>query len=139
MRRRKRYLIRRRNRFGQWVHLATWETEPTKEDLANFFGPGNYSISIAEEGVVGLIYHGTVVVPWKLDLLGWIQGEPTLKFIEENYGPGNYFAIGEAHKIIPFQIYSQGQPHDWTWQLLQDGKDAMKDVYTIYRVYLPWL
>jgi hypothetical protein len=57
------YLIRRRNRWGQWVHLDTWDYEPSDYDLENKFGSGEYAILMAQEGIIGLRKVRDVNVP----------------------------------------------------------------------------
>ena len=93
---------------------------------------------IAEEGIIGLRKVKDVSVAWDIQYLGWIYGEPTTDYIREKFGTGNYFVL-KSCQIAPFQIYPEGQPHDVTWQNLQDGASVMRTVSIIFRVEMPWV
>ena len=131
------YLIRRRNRWGQWVHLATWDYEPNEYELKDRFGSGDYSILMAQEGIIGLKKVKDVSVPWDIQYLEWVDGEPTRDYIMRKWGVGNYFVL-KSCKPAPHQIFPQGVPHDVTWQNLQDGASVMRNISIIFRVNMPW-
>jgi hypothetical protein len=132
------YLIRRRNQWGQWVHLATWDYEPSDYDLRFSFGAGEYEILMAQEGVIGLRKVRDVSVPWEIHYLEEIEGEPTTEYIKDKYGIGNYFVL-KSCQPVPIQIFPDGQAHDITWQNLQDGASVMRRISIIYRVEMPWV
>ena len=132
------YLVRRRNQWGQWVHLATYDYEPSDYDLKFSFGPGEYVVLMAQEGIIGLSKVRDVNVPWEIKYLGEVEGEPTIAYVREKYGTGNYFIL-KSCKPIPVQVYPEGQPHDVTWQNLQDGASVMKKISIIYKVEMPWV
>jgi hypothetical protein len=132
------YLIRRRNAWGQYVHLATWDYDYGDNSIEQQFGPGEYSILIAEEGVVGLHKLRDVTVQWRVDLVGWSPTKPTLEELETKYGLGNYFVLSNC-QTLPMQVFPSGQPHDVAWQHLQEGASVMRSVWTIFRVHMPWL
>jgi hypothetical protein len=132
------YLIRRRNRWGQWVHLDTWDYEPSDYELSSRFGAGEYAILIAEEGIIGLRKVKDVSIPWDIHYLEWIYGEPTMEYIRDKWGTGNYFVL-KSCQPVPYQIFPEGQPHDVTWQNLQDGAGVLRTVSIIFRVEMPWV
>jgi len=131
------YLTRRRNQWGQWVHLDTWNSEPSDYDIRSRFGPGEYQILMAQEGIIGLRKVRDVSIPWNIEFLEFVWGEPTVEYIREKYGTGNYYVLRSCHPV-PFQIFPDGQPHDLAWQNLQDGASVMKTVSMIFRVEIPW-
>jgi hypothetical protein len=118
--------------------LATWDYEPTKEQVEFSFGPGDYEILIAREGVIGLMKVKDVSIMWTIEYVGWVNGEPKVDYIKDNYGIGNYFVLTNC-KATPFQIFPTGQPHDLAWQHLQDGATTMSSVSIIFRVKMPWV
>ena len=132
------YLIRRRNRFGQWVHLDTWDHEPSDYDVKSRFGAGEYEILIAQEGVIGLQRVKTITIPWKIEIKGFLYGEPTVEYIRDNYGVGNYFIL-KSCQAAPIQVYPEGQPSDIAWQNLQDGIGVMRTISVIVKVEMPWV
>lgn len=132
------YLVRRRNKWGQYVHLATWNVEPSYEELKRRFGPGDYCILIAEENVVGLSKLKDVSIQWEIEYVGWVNGIPTIDYIRENYGNGNYYVLTGCNSI-PYQVFPVGEPHDMAWQHLQDGASAMKGISIIFRIEMPWV
>jgi hypothetical protein len=132
------YLIRRRNEFGQYIHLATWDIEPTDSQMESYFGPGDYTILTANEGLIGLRKLRDVTIAWKVDFLGWTDGMPTTEYIQQNYGEGNYYVLTNC-EAKPFQIFPQNQPHDLAWQNLIEGASAMKGISIIFRVRMPWV
>lgn len=119
--------------------MATQERPPTEDDLANSFGPGLYTISVAKEGIIGLRHHATITVPWNVESVHFVEGEPDIDYINKNYGAGNYYLLKRPRDILPFQVYPEGTPHDWTKELLEDGISAMKDVHILVKVKLPWM
>jgi hypothetical protein len=131
------YLIRRRNRWGQWVHLDTWDYEPSDYDLESRFGSGEYAILIAQEGIIGLRKVRDVSVPWNVEFLDWVDRELTRDEIMRTYGEGNYFVL-KSCQPVPYQIFPKGLPHDLTWQHLQDGASVMRNISIIFRVKMPW-
>lgn len=132
------YLIRRRNQWGRYIHLATWDYEPNQEQIQYSFGPGEYSILVAREGIIGLAKVRDIAIPWDIEYVAWVEGEPTLDYIRDNYGDGNYYVLTRC-RITPFQMYPEGQPHDLTWQHLQDGASVMRKISIIFRVKMPWV
>jgi hypothetical protein len=132
------YLIRRRNQFGHYLHLATWGIEPTESLIRHAFGPGEFTVLIAQEGIVGLNKFKDFMIPWEIEPLGWTSGMPTGDYIRDNYGEGNYYVLTNC-RATPFQIFAVDQPHDITWQHLQDGASAMRNVSVIFRVNMPWI
>jgi len=119
--------------------MATWEKPPTEEDLANSFGPGQYTISVAQENIVGLRHHATITVPWLVESAHFVEGEPTIDYIIEHFGAGNYYLMKRPRDITPYQAYPTGTPHDWTLELLEEGVSAIKDIHILVKVNLPWL
>ena len=132
------YLIRRRNQWGQYVHLATWDFEPTDEQIASSFGPGEYNIQVAREGIIGLAKVRDVGIAWDIEYLEYVDGEPTIDYIRDKYGNGNYYVLTSC-RANPFQIFPEGQPHDLTRQHLQDGASVMKTISIIFRAKMPWV
>lgn len=133
------YLLRRRNKFGQYVHLTTYDYEPTETLIRSQFGPGQYVIMIAEEGIIGLRKLRDVMIPWDIRLLEWVEGQPTLDYVKKKWGEGNYFVLRNC-KIDAFQIYPTQEEPKTTWDFLQDGKGAMTDISVIFKVEgLPWI
>lgn len=132
------YLVRRRNQFGQYIHLTTLDFEPTDEQINSYFGPGEYSVLIAREGIIGLAAVRNTTIPWEMDLVGWVLGIPTTDYIRDNYGEGNYYVLTNC-TAVPLQVFPQAQPHDLAWQNLQDGATATRNISTIFRVKMPWI
>lgn len=132
------FLIRRRNRFGQYVHLTTFDYEPDQYTLESNFGPGEYNILVSQPGIVGLQKVKDIVVPWNTDLVEVVQGKPTFEYVREKYGLGNYFVLTNCH-AQPMQVFADNLPHDVAWQNLQDGISAMKNLSVIVRVKMPWV
>ena len=132
------YLLKRRNKWGQYIHLTTLDYEPTDEQIKSYFGPGEYSILIARKGIIGLAKVRDISIPWEIEYLEEVEGEPTVEYIQENYGSGNYFLLTNC-RTTPIQVFPPDQPHDLTWQHLQDGANAMKRITIIYRVKMPWV
>jgi len=106
--------------------------------IEQYFGPGEYTILFAQEGVVGLQKFRDVSIQWKVDVLGWFPVEPTLDEIRNRWGVGNYFVLSNCHSK-PVQIFPEGQPHDLTWQNLQEGAGVMRNIWIVFRVTMPWL
>ncbi len=132
------YLIRRRNQWGQYVHLLTLDYEPTDEQIKSYFGPGDYSILVAREGIIGLARIRDVTISWEFEFVGWVEGIPTNDYLRDTYGMGNYYVLTNSN-VTPHQIFPIEQPHDLTWQHLQDGSTAMRNISTIFRVKMPWV
>lgn len=134
------YLLRRRNRYGQYVHLATYEYEPTEYLIQQQFGPGVYTILISESGVRGLSKFKDVSIPWDIEYVAWMDGSPTIGDVQERYGPGSYFILNSCnvrgwHVPPLYQEYSKT-----TYEFLQDGAPVMKNISIIFRVRgMPWL
>ncbi len=132
------YLIKRRNQWGQYVHLATLDYEPSYEQIESQFGPGEYSILIAREGIIGLAKAKDISVPWDIEYVEWVEGKPTIDYIRNTHGDGNYFVLTNC-KATPFQVFPTDQDHDLAWQNLQDGANVMKRISIIFRVKMPWV
>jgi hypothetical protein len=114
------------------------ESEPTDAQIELSFGPGDYEILIAREGIVGLMKVKNVSITWKIDYVGWVYGEPTFDYIRENFGVGNYFVL-KSCDVTPFQVFPTDQPHDFAWQHLQDGASVMKNISIIFKIEMPWV
>ncbi|MCL5067148.1 MAG: hypothetical protein M1368_02190 [Thaumarchaeota archaeon] len=132
------YLLRRRNVWGQFVHLDTLPYDPGDYAIEQQYGPGEYSILVAQEGIVGLQKLRDVSIQWKVDYVAWSSTKPTLDEIREKYGVGNYFVLSNCQST-PFQVFPEGQPHDMSWKHLQEGASVMRNVWVIFRVNMPWL
>ena len=127
------YLVRRRNRFGQWVHIDTMDWEPSREHIQSSYGPGEYNIMVAEEGIRGLRNYATYGIPYSIEYVDWVREKPTVEFIESKYGQGNYFAIGYARDITPI-IVSESKNDEMVKDLMLQGIGAMRKIYVIFRL-----
>ena len=132
------YLLRRRNRFGQYVHLETYDLEPTDYDIEFQFGPGEYSLLVAEEGQRGLRKLRDVSISWKIEYLGWKNGRWNGDEIEMMFGAGNYFEL-IGGQVNVWQRYPPEKLPKMTWEFLQDGAPVMKNVSVLFKVELPWI
>lgn len=140
------YLIKRRNNWGVWVHLDTWETPPTKYDIESRYGPGEYEILIAQENVIGLRHHETFSLPWNIELMNnsWVAGQPNDQWVADNFGQGYYFIIGNAQYVRPVIIqgsYASSVPEkgeQYAMDLMNQGSAVMRNIYLPFRVRLPW-
>jgi hypothetical protein len=93
---------------------------------------------MAQEGIIGLRKVRDANIPWDIEYLGWVEGEPTRDFIMREWGVGNYFVL-KSCQPTPHQIFPIGEPHDGTWQHLQDGASVMRKISIIFRVKMPWM
>jgi hypothetical protein len=118
--------------------LDTWDYEPMDYDIKSKFGSGEYEILIAQEGVIGLQRLKSVSIPWEIEIVGSLFGVPTVDYIRDNYGEGNYYIL-KSCQPNPIQIYPEGQPRDTTWQNLQDGAGVMRNLSIIAKVKMPWV
>ena len=129
------YLIRRTNRFGQWEHIDTWESPPDRDSIAQRYGPGEYSIMVAEEGIRGLQSYASYTIPFSIEYVGWTPDKPDLEYIRSRYGEGNYFVIGRAIEVESYVVYTNGGKSDEMVQdLMTRGAQAMRSVYVIFRM-----
>lgn len=118
--------------------MSTWDYEPSDEQVKSDFGPGDYTVLMAKEGIVGLSKVRDITIPWEIEYVEWVGGTPTTEYVRDKHGDGNYFILTSC-KIAPQQIFPIGQPHDVTWQHLQDGANVMKRISIIFRVKMPWI
>jgi hypothetical protein len=134
------YLLRRRNRYGQYVHLATYDYEPNEWQIKNDFGPGEYSILISREGVIGVRKFDDISIPWDITYVGWVDGQPTIEYLQQHYGPGSYFVL-KSCQVNPLHVPNIGQEYSKiTYDMLQDGAPVMRNISIIFRVEgMPWL
>lgn len=132
------YLLRRRNRFGQYAHLDTLAQAPDEDWIARRYGPGTYEIYRAEDGVVGQSKVAEINVSWQLDYVEVLNGQPTLEYIREKHGVGNYMVV-TGGKATPFQVFPEGSAHDATWEMLQDGAPVITQSSIVFRVSMPWV
>jgi hypothetical protein len=132
------YLLKRRNRFGRYAHLTTVDSPPSDEWILERFGPGTYEINQAEEGVVGQNRLREVNIPWKLDYVDVVNGQPTLEYLREKHGVGNYITI-TGGRATAQQVFPEGTQHDLTYEMLQDGAPVVSRATIIFRVTMPWL
>jgi len=135
------YLLRRRNRMGQYVHLGTYEWEPNDNEIEGWFGPGQYTILMADEGQRGLKKVRDVTVQWKIEFINWKDGRWTKDDIDkvaEKWGAGNFFEISGC-KVHTWQRYPTQELPKLTWEFLQDGVVAMKNISVLFKVEMPWI
>jgi len=132
------YLIRRRNRFGQWEHIETMEYEPTRESIKSRYGPGEYNIMLAEENIRGLQNFANYSIPYSIDYVAWTSDKPNAEFIAQNYGIGSYFVIGQAsdisHVIVPSSVQQQSNGQKIIEDIMVQGAPVMRRVYIIFRL-----
>lgn len=132
------YLIRRRNRFGQWEHIETLEYEPYFDLIRARYGPGVYNVMIAEEHIRGLQHFADFTVPYQLEYVDWKPEKPDGTYIFEHYGEGNYFIVGQGSDITPITVtspYTQPpQGIHYVEDIMLQGIPVMKNVYVIFRL-----
>lgn len=130
------YLVRRINRYGQWVHIDTLESPPSRESIEEKWGPGEYNIMIAEEGIRGLQSYTTYAIPYTIEYVGWTPEKPDVKYLSKKFGVGNYFVIGQSADIEPVIVVSKTT--DKTDEMVEDfmmqGVNVMRKVYVIFRL-----
>lgn len=132
------YLLRRRNRFGQYVHLGTYDWEPSDNDIEFQFGPGQYTILVAEEGRRGLQKLRDISIQWKITYLDWKEGRWTGEEIDSRWGAGNYFEV-TGGRVHVWQRYPTEEQPKTTWEFLQDGTSVIKKISILFKVEMPWI
>lgn len=128
------YLIRRINRWGQWVHMETVDYPPSREHIEITYGPGEYSIMVAEEGVRGLQGYANYSIPYSIEIKGWSSDKPTIEYVQQKYGEGNYFIAGNASDIEPMIITYDGKKDEMVEDLMAQGIASMRKVYVIIKL-----
>lgn len=137
-----RYLIRRQNRFGQWVHVDTVSTGPALLEtweayLERRFGPGRYSIAVAQEGVQGLRslegQESVISVGWRHDYMGWWDHKPTWEELVKEYGEGDYI-IARLTDIEPMALKRENMDPDAIGDILEQGASAFRGGYVIFKL-----
>lgn len=137
------YLVKRRNNWGIWAHMETLEYPPSRYEIENRYGPGEYEILIAQENVIGLRHYDNFSIPWNVELTGhWIPGQPTQQWVANNLGQGYYFIIGNASfvepVIVPSPFANSQNGQQYARELMNQGSAAMRNIYVPFRVRLPW-
>jgi len=136
-----RYLIRRQNRYGNWGHIDTVEVGPRwgetwESYVGRRFGPGRYSIVVAQEGVPGLRAlegESIISVGWEHDYLGWWNHKPTWEELVERYQGGD-FIIAQLTNIEPLGHKRDNADSDTIDDILQQGASAFRGGYVVFRL-----
>lgn len=128
------YLIRRTNRWGRWVHMETVDYPPSREHIETTYGPGEYSVMVAEEGVRGLQGYANYSIPYSIEIVGWSSDKPTVEYVQQKYGEGNYFIAGNATDIKPMIISRDEKKDEMVEDLMWQGIQVMRRVYVIIKL-----
>lgn len=137
-----RYLIRRQNRFGQWVHVDTSETGPFLFDtweayLRRRFGPGKYSIAVAQEGVAGLRslpdHESVITVGWTHSLLDIWDHKPTWEELVNKYGAGDYL-VTRLTEVEPLFLKRNGIDPNTVVDIMDQGASAFAGSYLVIKL-----
>lgn len=126
------YLIRRRNRYGQWAHIETMDVPPSRDQIKWNYGPGEYNIMVAEEGIRGLQNYASYTIPYSIEYVGWTPDRPNAEYIYQQYGQGNYFVMGKAMDIKPVIVPTAED--EMVKDLMMQGVNVMRGVYVIFRL-----
>lgn len=132
------YLTKRRNLWGIWTHLDTVEYPPSKNDVERKYGPGEYEILMAQEGIIGLRHHDNFTIPWNIDFVEWVEGRPTAEYVKSRHGDGYYFIIGNTIVVDPVIASTGGNGLQYTKELMSQGAAVMRNIYLVFRIRLPW-
>ncbi len=132
------YLIRRRNKLGQFVHVDTVKDPYTaidEEYLRSHYGIGVYNVLEAIEGTRGLKNYGSFTVVPRVDYLGYYPKLPTIEKIKKEYGTGNYL-VAKISNAISYQVHYDDTPTESDIEMfdkLQGYAPALRG-YAIFRV-----
>ena len=132
------YLIRRRNKLGQFVHVDTIQNPYTPIDenyLRNNYGIGVYNVLMAIEGSRGLTNYGSFTVVPHVEFLGYDTKFPTTEEIKQEFGTGNYL-VAKISNAKSYQVYCGDMPTESDIEMfdkLQGYAPALRG-YAIFRV-----
>lgn len=137
-----RYLIRRQNRYGQWVHIDTTSTGPAlldtwKSYLRRRFGPGKYHIAVAQEGVAGLRslegHESVITVDWRHRLKDIWTSKPSWEDLVNKYGAGDYL-VARLTQVEPYFLKRNGVDENAVGDLMDQGASAYAGSYIVIKL-----
>lgn len=136
-----RYIIRRQNKLGQWTHIDTIESLPLlytwDSYLKNRYGPGHYSILVAQEGVRGLSplkgHETTFSIGWENKYLDWLDHKPTWEELVEKYGVGDYI-VAKLTDVEPFGFEREKMDSNVIRDILEQGASAARGGYVVFKL-----
>ena len=138
-----RYLIKRQNRYGHWIHIDTIKTIPkssTWESYLKKYGPGKYMVLVAAEKVRGLrmLDGGSIkkVAP-EFELLTdptiW-TGKPDKDDLVKAYGKGDYL-VAKLTEVEPImRDRSDKVDHNVISDMVWQAADSFRGAYVVYRL-----
>ena len=136
-----RYLIRRQNRYGQWVHIDTIESLPLlrtwESYLRNRHGPGTYHIAQAQEGVAGLRslegQESVITIEWKQQYMGMWPDEPKWEELVEKCGIGDYI-IARLSDLNWRALKRNGADDSAVKDIMDQGISAFMGKYVVFKL-----
>ena len=137
-----RYLIRRQNRYGQWVHLDTLSVPPPifqtwESYIGRRFGPGRYHIAVAKEGAAGLRslkgHESVIVVGWNNQLKDIWDHKPTWEELIKRYGPGDYL-VAKLTEVDPMFVTRKGIDDSVIEDYMYQGASTFAGSYIVIKL-----
>lgn len=141
-----RYLIKRQNRFGYWVHIDTIQALPflaTWDNYLRRYGPGRYMILVAQEGQPGLKVLEDqpylITVPARFEIPDpsnnfWAH-EPTWEELVQTYGAGDYVVAKLSD--LKSLILERGTNIDNNilQEIVNEATDSIRGGFIVFRLF----
>lgn len=134
------YLIRRKNKYGQWVHIDTVQFLPFlyfgnwQAFVRDRYGPGRYHIATVEEGLAGMHGFLSFSISFDLNFLEWLPEKPTVEYLNKKYPLVKDFYICRATDVTPIAVPRNLHGGEPVWDVLEQGISALTSGYLVFEV-----
>lgn len=134
------YLIRRKNKYGQWVHVDTVQLLPLlyfgdwKAFVRDRYGPGRYHIATVEEGLAGMRDFMSFSIGFDLRYLEWLPEKPTVNYLKEKYPLVKDFYVCRVTNVTPIAVPRNVHGEEPVWDILEQGISALTSGYLVFEV-----